>query len=329
MNSVYKVRDLMENKGVKKLLYDILYLSHETKELEVIVNKTPFIENYKNNQYEIETEFSNAIENIGEYKYNKDQWDNLNNANKYVIRTFKDPLDIYELLDIHKMLLGSNAHAGVFKTHDNAIAGYSTSLVGDVENDMNQSLAAYYEADKGRLDASLITSILFTLNFLIIHPFQDGNGRMSRMLLHKLIIKSGLSFIKYQSLSQYIHRDKEGYYDSLEKVRRGLLSNPGVFDNDNCIQYVEFVLQIIIEAIGDFKKQLTLYYEIGKDNSKFKDWIIKEVIANKGLKRKYFYNKLSLIMTKDKIYRVISELVDEGALESQGHEIHFSSLSNK
>ena len=317
----------MENTKIKKLLYDILYLSHETKELEVSVNKTPFIENYKNNQYEIETEFSNAIENIGEYKYNKEQWDNLNNANKYVIRTFNDPLDIYELLDMHKMLLGDNKHSGIFKIQDNAIAGYSTSQINEVQNDMHQALSAYYEADKSRLDTSLITSIIFTLNFLIIHPFQDGNGRMSRMLLHKLIIKSGLSFIKYQSLSQYIHENKEGYYDSLEKVRRGLLSNPGIFDNDNGISYIEYILGIIIKAISDFKEQLSLHQEIGKNNLRFKDWIIKEVISNKGIKREYFYNKLSLIMTKDKIYRIISEIINEGSLKSEGHKLYFNTAS--
>ena len=321
MNNIYKIKEIMKEPGIKSKLYSILSLAYETKELELKVNKTPFIDNYKKTQYEIETEYSNAIENIGEYKYNKEQWKNLNNANKYIVRTYDDPLDIYELLDIHKILFSGHKDAGIFKSAENAIAGHKTSLVSNVEKDMNQIIHNYYSVDKSQLDTSLIASIMLTLNFLIVHPFQDGNGRMSRLLLHKLIVKSGLSFIKYQSLSQYIHASKEDYYDSLERVRRGILDNPGTFDNDNSIPYIEYVLTIIIKAITGLKEQLKLHDEIGKDNKLFKEWIIKEVASNGGVTRKYFYTKLSLIMTQDKIYRIISEVVKEKRLRSDGHKL--------
>jgi Fic family protein len=63
----------------------------------------------------------------------------------------------------------------------------------------------------------LILTFIFILDFLCIHPFNDGNGRMSRLLTSLLLYKHNFSVGKYISLEKLIDENKEGYYTSLQK----------------------------------------------------------------------------------------------------------------
>ena len=58
----------------------------------------------------------------------------------------------------------------------------------------------------------LIVIGIFVVNFLAIHPFQDGNGRLSRALTNLLLLKSGYVYVPYSSTESIIEDNKEGYY---------------------------------------------------------------------------------------------------------------------
>ncbi|CAM9155988.1 Fic family protein [Mycoplasma marinum] len=315
----YKTEDLLTDKNISNKLKKIFMFAYQVKDMEISANGTPFIENYKNKQNQMETKYSNAIENINEYKYSDDEWIGLNEANQYITRNYNDPLDIDELQDIHQRLMRSKKDSGELKRKDNTVAGYKTSSIKDVEKDLYQILSSYYSEEKDTLEKGVISSIIFTLNFLMCHLFQDGNGRMSRMLLHKLLIKSGLSFVKYQMLSQYIHDEKQEYYNSLEHVRKGILDNPGAFDNDNAKPYIIYILDTLIQAILDFGKQLQLFNQIGKNNTELKRWIIKEISMNKNTTRKLLNSKINLIISEDKLKRIVREMISDKEISTNGH----------
>jgi Fic family protein len=58
----------------------------------------------------------------------------------------------------------------------------------------------------------LLIIAIFTVVFLEIHPFQDGNGRLSRVLTTLLLLKAGYAYVPYSSLEGVIENSKEGYY---------------------------------------------------------------------------------------------------------------------
>ncbi len=92
---------------------------------------------------------------------------------------------------------------------------------------MQQLVAWTREQLETRSIHPLLTIGIFVVVFLAIHPFQDGNGRLSRILANLLLLKSGYSYIPYSSLESVIERSKEGYYRSLRKTQESLKStNP-------------------------------------------------------------------------------------------------------
>jgi Fic family protein len=75
--------------------------------------------------------------------------------------------------------------------------------------------------ETGELHPLLVIAV-FVVHFLAIHPFQDGNGRLSRILTTLLLLQNGYSYVPYSSLESIIEQNKEGYYLALRKAQRAL-----------------------------------------------------------------------------------------------------------
>jgi Fic family protein len=75
--------------------------------------------------------------------------------------------------------------------------------------------------EQKELHPLLITAI-FTVHFLAIHPFQDGNGRLSRILTTLLLLQNGYLYVPYSSLESIIEQNKDGYYLALRKAQSTL-----------------------------------------------------------------------------------------------------------
>jgi Fic family protein len=75
-----------------------------------------------------------------------------------------------------------------------------------------------------RLHPLLIVAV-FTVTFLEIHPFQDGNGRLSRILTTLLLLQAGYAYVPYSSLESVIEQSKEGYYLALRQTQQSLHSD--------------------------------------------------------------------------------------------------------
>ncbi|MGY8690716.1 MAG: Fic family protein, partial [Verrucomicrobiales bacterium] len=64
----------------------------------------------------------------------------------------------------------------------------------------------------------------FVVDFLAIHPFQDGNGRLSRILTNLLLLRAGYAYVSFSSLESVIEHNKEGYYLALRRTQTSLQS---------------------------------------------------------------------------------------------------------
>ena len=106
---------------------------------------------------------------------------------------------------------------------------------------------AYNEAINKSGADSLLLIPMFIIDFLCIHPFNDGNGRMSRLLTLLLLYQNDYIVGKYISLEKLIERTKDNYYDALWASSQGWME-----DENNYEYFVEYILGIITAAYREF-----------------------------------------------------------------------------
>ncbi len=102
----------------------------------------------------------------------------------------------------------------------------------------------------------LILIPIFILDFLCIHPFNDGNGRMSRLLTLLLLYKFGYDVGKYVSIEKVIEETKDNYYDSLQTSSIGWHD-----ETNNPTTFIKYMLGIILKAYRDFEERVQIVAE--------------------------------------------------------------------
>jgi Fic family protein len=121
----------------------------------------------------------------------------------------------------------------------------------DTADYMRRSVDLWNRCIKERWIHSLIALAGFNLDFLCIHPFRDGNGRVSRLLLLLQCYHLGYEVGRYISLERLIEQNKQRYYETLE------LSSQGWHDGKHDPwPYVNFLLYILKTAYGEFEERL-------------------------------------------------------------------------
>ena len=127
-------------------------------------------------------------------------------------------------------------HRGAYKTSANSVAAFDpggaqlgivfeTASPYDTPRLMAELVAwVQEELEAGRLHPLLVIGI-WVVVFLEIHPFQDGNGRLSRVLTTLLLLRSGYGYVPYSSLESIIERNKEAYYLALRRTQ-GTIRTP-------------------------------------------------------------------------------------------------------
>jgi len=116
-------------------------------------------------------------------------------------------------------------HVAAFDEHGNQIGiVFETASPFDTPRRMAE-LVAWVQTARAekRLHALLIVAI-FVVVFLEIHPFQDGNGRLSRILTTLLLLQAGYAYVPYASLESVIEQSKEGYYRALRQTQATIRS---------------------------------------------------------------------------------------------------------
>ncbi len=99
---------------------------------------------------------------------------------------------------------------------------FETATPFDTPREMEQLVAWFAKAIKAGELHPLIVIAMFAVVFLAIHPFQDGNGRLSRVLTTLLLLRAGYAYVPYSSLENVIEQNKEGYYLALRRTQATL-----------------------------------------------------------------------------------------------------------
>ena len=102
----------------------------------------------------------------------------------------------------------------------------------------------------------LLAIPMFVLDFLCIHPFNDGNGRMSRLLTLLLLYRSGYIVGKYISIEKMIESTKENYYDALQRSSHGWHEN-----KNDYAPFVKYMLSVILAAHREFASRVQVVVE--------------------------------------------------------------------
>ena len=112
-----------------------------------------------------------------------------------------------------------------------------------------------HAVDSGVVDSLLLITI-FIKDFLCIHPFNDGNGRMSRLLTTLLLYQRGYVVGRYISLEHIIEKTKSSYYDVLEE------SSEGWHEGKNSYAaFIKYLLGVVLKAYRDFEERVDLFDE--------------------------------------------------------------------
>ena len=239
-NAIYTIKNLEEE---KKNIYPDIFTALQkiaivqsvkgSNEIEGIVTTDKRIEEIVNQ--------SSAPRN-----HNEQEITGYKNALN-LIHSDSDKMSLNEdlILNLHKILLEKIevSYGGSYKTEDNIIReSYKdgTSFVRwvpvssqDTPKAMKELILAYMEARDYSLIDGLLLIPCVILDFLCIHPFRDGNGRISRLLTLFLLYKSGFDISKYISFEEQINKMKGNYYEALKR------SSIGWHDNQN--DYIPFI----------------------------------------------------------------------------------------
>ena len=220
------------------------------------------------------------------------------------------------ILQLHRDLYkySNLAIGGSFKNSDNIIAeelpdgtkrvrfqpvpAWETSEAMDILCSTFVDALADVELD------SLILIPMFILDFLCIHPFNDGNGRMSRLITLLLLYQSGYFVGKYISIERLIADSKETYYEALQD------SSAGWHEGTNdYLPFVRYMLGIVVAAYREFTSRVDILITRGLS----KPERVREIIrSTTGRITKTQIMKQCPDISQKTVERALKELMDSG-----------------
>lgn len=231
------------------------------------------------------------------------------------------PITQNYILQLHKMLYShmNNSLAGQTKTVQNYIS--ATYPDGHVET-LFTPLAPYetsealdkiceeYNRVIGNMELEPLIAIpIFIHDFLCIHPFNDGNGRMSRLLTTLLLYRSGFYVGKYISLEAKIAKNKDLYYNALAESQIGW--HEGIED---VVPFIKYILGTILAAYKDFEDRMEL---VETKLSALE--MVKRASENKiGRFNKQDIRELCPTLSDSSIEGALRKLVASGELQREG-----------
>lgn len=167
------------------------------------------------------------------------------------------------ILQLHRDLYSYSGSAvgGAYKNSDNIIAekhadGTETVRFCPVPafqtaDAMLNLCSRYNDAiEAGTYDPLLLMPI-FILDFLCVHPFNDGNGRMSRLLTLLLLYRAGFIVGKYISIEMLIERSKDSYYEALQESSQDWHENGNTY-----LPFLKYMLGVVVKAYNEFEDRV-------------------------------------------------------------------------
>ncbi len=227
------------------------------------------------------------------------------------------PLQPSLILQLHRDLcrFGGKDYGGAYKNIDNCITELDANgkkrvrfqpvTAWETPSALEAACKAYDAALAEGVDPLLAIPI-FILDFLCIHPFTDGNGRMSRLLTLLLLYRCGYLVGKYISIERVIERSKETYYEALQ------LGSQGWHENANdYAPFVRYLLGVILAAYRDFSSRVQLLSDKKLSKPERISHVIRDTL---GKITKVDIRKKCPDISLVTIQRTLSELQKSGAI---------------
>lgn len=234
------------------------------------------------------------------------------------------PVRATYILQLHRDLLRrvGVSYCGRFKDVQNYISetrsdGTSFIRFTPIEPDETPAAVealceAYANARAKESIDALILIPCFILDFLCIHPFNDGNGRMSRLLMLLLLYKNGYEVGKYISIEKQIEKTKDCYYDVLEAADVGWHEG-----KNDPTPFIRYLLTVILACYTEFEDRVGLMDKPGAADSAY------------DIVKKYAENKIGKFTSGDVLadcpsigrssaLAALKKLVGEGMIHRQG-----------
>jgi len=248
-----------------------LYLKQRPEELEKLVEIAKVQS----------TEASNAIEGIittnTRIRQLVEEKTTPKNRDEQEIAGYRDALNVIHesfdaipvtrnfILQLHKMLYShmNNPLAGQTKNVQNYISaswpdGHTETIFTPLSPfetpEALDKICSEYNLVIGNMELEPLIAIpVFIHDFLCIHPFNDGNGRMSRLLTTLLLYRNGFYVGRYISLEAKIAKNKDLYYDALARSQNGWHEG-----KEDFVPFVKYILGTILAAYRDFEERVSL-----------------------------------------------------------------------
>lgn len=226
------------------------------------------------------------------------------------------------ILELHRLTRGEIWDAGKYKENTEPIieryadgrsrvrfmpvpAGEATLAA------MAELTARWADIHRDKVFNPFVLLAAFVLDFLCIHPFRDGNGRVSRLLLLLLSYHAGAEVGRYISLERLIEQNKERYYETLEQSSQGWHEG-----RHNPWPFINYILWVLKEAYQEFEQR------VGDTSEPFgaKAELVRQAVSRqKGAFRVSDLERACPSVGRDWIRTVLRQLKEAGAVRSSGH----------
>jgi len=230
-------------------------------------------------------------------------------------------LDEQNILNLHSVLLSfTEIGGGSYKTSDNVIleidrdgnrkVRFTPTKAIETQASMQQLIYAFIDANNDSGINKLLLIPCFILDFLCIHPFSDGNGRMSRLLSLLLLYKNSFDAGKYISFEEQINKNKNSYYESLRKSSENWESNK----ND----YLPFIENFIFTLLICYKELDKRFAVINSKNVSKRERIEQTVLNSLLPLGKREINYILPDVSATTIEMVVSQMLKQGKIKKLG-----------
>lgn len=283
------------------------------------------------------TEASNAIEGIvttsTRIRQLVEEKTAPRNRDEQEIAGYRDALNIIHenfdaipitrnyILQLHKVLYShmNNPMAGQTKSVQNYISatyqnGHTETLFTPLAPfetpEALERICDEYNRVIGNMEAEpLIVIPIFIHDFLCIHPFNDGNGRMSRLLTTLLLYRNGFYVGKYISLEAKIAKNKDLYYAALRQAQEGWHEG-----TEDAVPFIKYLLGIILSAYRDFEDRFSLV----EQKKPALETVRQATLSKIGRFSKQDIRELCPALSVSSIEGALRKLVASGELKREG-----------
>lgn len=232
------------------------------------------------------------------------------------------PITRNYILQLHKVLYShmNNPMAGQTKSVQNYISatypnGHTETLFTPLAPfetpEALERICDEYNRVIGNMEAEpLIVIPIFIHDFLCIHPFNDGNGRMSRLLTTLLLYRNGFYVGKYISLEAKIAKNKDLYYAALRQAQEGWHEG-----TEDAVPFIKYLLGIILSAYRDFEDRFSLV----EQKKPALETVRQATLSKIGRFSKQDIRKLCPALSVSSIEGALRKLVASGELKREGN----------